>query len=286
MSFLELALSFTCEQEQLMGVVCHPPIKAAANRTGVVIVVGGPQYRIGSHRQFVRLARSLAAQGYAVMRFDVRGTGDSTGTPLGFESLSADIGVAINTFQTAVPSVERIVLWGLCDGASAGLLYVLEASDTRIAGLCLLNPWVRSDAGLARTHVRNYYHKRLLQVEFWQKLLLGGVGFRAVSGLFKNILRMVQPAVSLANGNIPFQQRMRLGWAGFDGSILLILSGDDLTAQEFIGYSRSDPSWVGLLKKDNVTRQDIADADHTFSLPGNSERVELLTLQWLQKLAP
>jgi alpha/beta superfamily hydrolase len=45
----------------------------------VLVIVGGPQYRAGSHRQFTLLARSLAEQGFAVLRFDYRGMGDSTG---------------------------------------------------------------------------------------------------------------------------------------------------------------------------------------------------------------
>ena len=32
--------------------------------------------------------------------------------------------------------------------------------DPRVAGLALLNPWVRSDAGLARARVKHYYRQR------------------------------------------------------------------------------------------------------------------------------
>ena len=46
----------------------------AASR-GMLIVVGGPQYRAGSHRQFTLLARDVAATGVPTMRFDYRGMG-------------------------------------------------------------------------------------------------------------------------------------------------------------------------------------------------------------------
>jgi len=52
---------------------------------GVLIVVGGPQYRVGSHRQFLLLSRRLAAEGHPVMRFDYRGMGDASGAMRGFE---------------------------------------------------------------------------------------------------------------------------------------------------------------------------------------------------------
>ena len=68
----EKALVFDCENEQLPGIVHRPSAPAAR---GVVILVGGPQYRVGSHRQFILLARFLAAQNFAVSRFDYLGSG-------------------------------------------------------------------------------------------------------------------------------------------------------------------------------------------------------------------
>ena len=60
--YAEHAVAFECGHEQLLGIVatCAGPTAD----TGVLIVVGGPQYRAGSHRQFTRLARSLAASGW------------------------------------------------------------------------------------------------------------------------------------------------------------------------------------------------------------------------------
>ena len=130
---------------------------AGRSTCGVLIVVGGPQYRVGSHRQFLLLSRRLAAEGYPVMRFDYRGMGDASGAMRGFEQASADIGAAIEAFQRACPAVQRIVLWGLCDAASLALLYVDATQDDRIAGLAILNPWVRSEASLAQTHIKHYY---------------------------------------------------------------------------------------------------------------------------------
>ncbi|HBZ05431.1 MAG TPA: hydrolase 1, exosortase A system-associated, partial [Massilia sp.] len=49
-----------CRGAWLYGIVSLP---AAPHPRGVLIVVGGPQYRAGSHRQFTLLARDLAAAG-------------------------------------------------------------------------------------------------------------------------------------------------------------------------------------------------------------------------------
>jgi LmbE family N-acetylglucosaminyl deacetylase len=84
----ESAIAFGCEAETLFGVL-HRPVQPGTR--GVVIVVGGPQTRVGSHRQFVLLARALAAAGVAALRFDYRGMGDSSGSVRDFTTIDADI---------------------------------------------------------------------------------------------------------------------------------------------------------------------------------------------------
>src|SRR3546814_10563479 len=103
------AVSFRSAVAELVGIL-HLP--AAAARRGVLIVVGGPQYLAGSHRQLLLIARLLAEQGYPVLRFDHRGIGDSDGPYLGFEALDADIAAAIDAFVAHCPQVEEVVLWG------------------------------------------------------------------------------------------------------------------------------------------------------------------------------
>ena len=84
MTFFDQALVFPCAGEALVGVASIPATPLAL---GMVVVVGGPQYRAGSHRQFVLLARRAAAAGIATLRFDYRGMGDATGPPIGFENV-------------------------------------------------------------------------------------------------------------------------------------------------------------------------------------------------------
>ena len=98
------------------------------------------------------MARALAAAGYPVLRFDVRGMGDSSGPLHDFLDQTPDVAAAIEALCREA-GVQRVMLWGLCDGASAALLYLHERPDPRVAGLCLLNPWVRSAQSLARTQV-------------------------------------------------------------------------------------------------------------------------------------
>lgn len=264
----EEAIGFDCEGEHLVGVLSKPQHRLRG--TGVLIVVGGPQYRAGSHRQFVHLARELADRGWPCLRFDVRGMGDSTGTLAGFEGVTADIEAAISSFRQAVPGLHRIVLWGLCDAASAALLYIDETADTRVAGLVLLNPWVRAEQTYARAQVKGYYARRVLSPELWRSLLRGRVSLSSLADFMRACLSAVRrkAAAGKDTAALTYQQRMARGWESFPGPSLLVLSGRDLTANEFIERCRADPQFSSVCASSLVTTQTLAEADHTLS---NSE---------------
>ena len=278
----EHALTLECEGDALVGVLAVPE---RSHHVGVLIIVGGPQYRVGSHRQFLLLARALASEGIPTLRFDYRGMGDGHGELRSFDDIGADIAAAITAFQTHCPEVDRIVLWGLCDGASAALLYWHDTLDPCIAGMVLVNPWVRSDAGMAKTHIKHYYGQRLLEKEFWSKLLRGNVD---VVGAFRTFVGNLMLAGTTGRNSpmaeaIDFQDRMAEGLRSFRGSVLLILSGRDLTAKEFLEYAQSTPRWAGLLERADIARHDLPEADHTFSSASRSREVEACTLRWLQE---
>jgi uncharacterized protein len=282
---IEDTFTFACGDDTLVGLLSRPD-GAALRDTGVLIVVGGPQYRAGSHRQFVELARALAAQGYAVLRFDVRGMGDSSGAQRHFETLDDDVAAAVQALAQRVPGLRRTVLWGLCDGASASLLYLDRRPDPRVHGLVLLNPWVRSEASLARTQVKHYYRDRLRQREFWLKLLRGGVAWQALRGLVANVRRATGRGGTQAAGELPYQARMARAWRRFAGPSLLVLSGRDYTAREFIEYTAGAPEWQGLRQRPGVQTLEPAEADHTFSSLSEQRALEAATLRWLGQLPP
>ncbi len=282
MPVTEQALVFECEQAALVGVLSLP---AEPADTAVIVVVGGPQYRAGSHRQFVQLARSLAAAGVAVLRFDVRGMGDSDGAMRPFDQLDGDIHAAVCALRARLPQVRRVVLWGLCDGAAAALLYLQSRPDTDVQGLCLVNPWVRSELSQARTQIKHYYLQRLLTPAFWRKLLRGGVGWSALAGLAGGLRRAAgagAPTLRSHSARDSFQDRMAAGLAGFDGEVLLLLSGADFTAHEFEENSRNSAKWQKALRHPRLTRHTVPDADHTFSVAEHRRAAEVATLGWLR----
>lgn len=290
MSTPERPVCFECRGETLVGIL-HP--SNAASRIGVVIVVGGPQYRIGSHRHFVELARDLAASGIPVLRFDVRGMGDSSGTFPGFEAIDDDIEAAVNLFIREDPRIEEIVLWGLCDGASASMFYAPR--DPRVTGLVLLNPWIRSETSYAQAELRHYYVSKILDRAFWGRLMSGGVDLGdAATSLMKRVrtaFMSAKPPAEAADGGqdqpctTPLSERMARGLSAFDGKVLLIISGNDLTAREFDDVTGRAAEWKGLLAADRISRRDLKNSDHTFSREEWSGAVNRWTVEWVKGLA-
>lgn len=277
----EQPVSFSCNGAALVG-VAHLP--AATPRVGVVIVVGGPQFRVGSHRQFLSLARHLAASGIAVLRFDCRGMGDSEGDFPGFAGIGDDIHAAIDALQSAVPSLRRVVLWGLCDAASAIAFYA--PSDDRVAGVVLLNPWVRTAKSLAQAHVKYYYLQRLVDAAFWRKLMRGEFALTQALGSFAGDLRQAIGARGApASGEENLPERMAVGIEKFRGPTLLLLSGRDFTAKEFEDAARRSKRWQRILARADVERRDFAEADHTFSRRSWRDQVAHWTRAWIDQLA-
>ena len=276
----EKTVIFYVGDASLLGVV-HPA-HGPAQSEGVLIVVGGPQYRVGSHRQFVITARALARRGYDVFRFDYRGMGDSSGSHAGFERCGEDIRAAIDVFFAQCPHLRGVHLFGLCDGASAALMYAPQ--DSRVLGLILANPWVRTESSQAETYLRHYYLKRLFQPDFWRKLLKGGLDVRKSFGSLADNLQRSRGAgaTGSARAATSYVVRMREALGDFSGRVMLLLSGDDLTAREFVDLYGRDKQWIDVAKRAQVLRRDLPDADHTFSKRSTLDRANALCADWLQ----
>ena len=294
----ESALVIDCGGTPMVGIL-H---RADAARRGVLVVVGGgPQYRVGGHRQLTLWARRLAAEGYPVLRFDYRGMGDAHGQFRGFEDVDTDIQAAIDRFMREVPDLQEIVLWGECDASSAILFYAHR--DPRVKGVVLLNPWVRTAAGEAQAILRFYYLNRLMQPSFWCKLFSGKFNPFASA---RSALQLVKQSRSAASGagakasataaapsgpalgqaldrNLPLPERMLQGAQRFKGAVMLVLSGRDLIAREFETIVAGSAAWQAQLQRPNLTRHDMADGDHTFSSAALRAQVVGWGLDWLRR---
>jgi len=132
--------------------------------------------------------------------------------------------------------MESVVLWGLCDAASAAMMYAPK--DGRIAGLVIANPWARGEESYARTQMKHYYTRRLLSADFWRKVASGNFNpWQSASEFGGNVAK----AASSEAGRADYREKMLAGLGGFGGPVLLLISGQDLTAREFLGFVGSHP---------------------------------------------
>ena len=250
---------------RLIGILHQSTDRAAT--PAVVVLVGGPQYRVGSHRQFVLLARELCARGTPVLRFDFAGMGDSGGEFEGFEHADGDIRAAIDAVQARDPCPRGICLWGLCDGASAALMYATQ--DPRVTRLVLLNPWVRTNAGQAQAYLDAYYGRKLRSRGFWRRMFGNpAVLLRAASGYLANLCRARRTSDAGAeqgDAQGHFLARMLSGAQGFTGQTLVLLSGQDLVATEFESMLDRSEHWRAAFRAPRVRMRKLPQATHTFS---------------------
>lgn len=273
------------QQQNLVGI-----LSPASGSTGLLIVVGGPQYRVGSHRQFVKMCRAASAHNIPAFRFDVGGMGDSAGEPTPFYQQSDDIHAAINQFFALQPQLTSVVLWGLCDGASAILLALRQQPDARVSGLVLLNPWVRQQQSYAKTMVKHYYLKRLTSKEFWQKLFTGKFkALQSVTSLWQNLQQANQKTTAAssapeASNEQNYVLHMQQSWSKLQAKVCVITSGEDLTAQEFLDLCQQESQWQQLLQQ--AEHHHLPKANHTFSTAEWRGKVEHISVQFIQNNKP
>jgi len=275
------ALTIPAGQGPLVGVLTIPSGDAQA---AVLIVPGQPQTRVGSHRMFVTLATGLQARGIASLRVDLAGWGDSAGRPGPFETGASDIVAAAQALQARLPAVP-LWLYGLCDGASALVLALPALHRARLAvrGVCLLNPWVRSEASLAGAMIDGYYRRRLLDPALWRRLVRGQVPLRhLVAEPLRHLsvrlaARRRSPTAGRGDdGRRSLPQALIDALEPYGGEVLTLLAGADLTAAETDALMTADPRWRTRLDRPGRLLR-LPGADHTLS----DAAAEAAAIEWL-----
>lgn len=157
--------------ESLIGILCSPDDDPDPDRPVVLFINAGIVHRMGPNRLYVRIARALAEEGFASLRFDLSGVGDSM-RPAEAEPVSLVEGVVLD-IQDALKhcrenhDARRFVLVGLCSGADNALRTM--GRDPRVVGSVLL------DLNAPRT--RGFYLRRyargVFRLEFWIQVLTG-----------------------------------------------------------------------------------------------------------------
>ncbi len=295
----EQAIAFGPRQS-LIGVITWPPAaeSSAARMTqpvtagrlpAILLLNSGILHRVGPNRIYVKIARSLAALGFVVLRFDFSGVGDSPARDdnLLFEQSSLqEIEQAMATLHSLAGSTS-FALMGLCSGAQAALQGAL--SNRSVVGAVLINAGGHlhddRDDGLNRTlfhrGLRNHYLRIALHSSFrsnsWRKMLTGDLNVPLLWGAVRhfrlpNPLRPRQVApdpqqFALARLNALSERGVRVLHIYAEGD-----QGLDYFRLVLGQHASSQPMEL------------VRGANHTFSTLWSQERLVSIICDWAQAL--
>jgi exosortase A-associated hydrolase 1 len=260
-------ITFPCGESTLGGTFDDGPRK-----TGLLMVTGGTEIRVGAHGGMARLAAEVAGVGFPTLRYDRRGVGDSDGEDPGYAQSAPDIMAGVREFRRRRPDVTRIIGCGLCDGATALALHHRSAG---LDGLILANPWtVEPEQGLPPpAAIKKRYAQRLLSVGGWKRLLTGKIDYRAA----------VRGVVSLArSADRTLSAAVASELSSTDVPIALILATGDATAIAFEReWEGRDFDKIRQSRRVAVTR--VESDSHSFATDTDAQRFAQTCLAALQQ---
>ncbi len=284
--FREEALVFQNSRgENLVGVLHNPP--SGEKVRGVILMMHGwSGYRTGPHQMLTRAARHFSSQGYACLRFDFAGRGDSEG--------DTDISTLATMRDDAKSALELlkarydapVLLLGLCSGCE---IAVAAISD-EVAGVLLWSapifaalPSTERQAKKRGENLKKYARK-LLQLSTYSKLLKGQLDTKGISKAVQG-----QGGAASKNqesneaGQLPpgFRASSLKNWKSYSGPLLQIYGGaDPITEEASLWYKENSGA-----KLDSRLRVEIVDgANHSFYGLGWETQVFEISDKWLHDL--
>ncbi len=144
----------------LVGILAEPdPPAAAAHRPAVLLHNVGFGHRVGPHRLNVELARELAARGFASLRFDLSGLGDSD--PRASPGSPVDVGVQdlgdAMAWLTRRRAIDHFALVGMCSGVDVA--HAVATRDPRVVAAAFLDGYAYPTAGYRLRNALGYLHR-------------------------------------------------------------------------------------------------------------------------------
>jgi len=298
----EQVVGFAIEGKRVWGTLLVPE---DLDPSRPVIIMNSMAYdpRAAVSRFYVKLARRLGRHGWASLRFDPRGVGDSGGE-LSLDTrrqiyLAIQRGLFVPDASAAIDFVQQelgarsFILAGLCGGAITAIFQA--ARDTRVAGLAslelatLYTPQSRLAQGSlqVRRSVREFLatHRMRVSQYLW----------RFSYSLYRRYQTLRRPGKG-SRPPMP-QGRVRRPMMAFGPrtnakllrALLRCLERGVPSLCLFAGNSEDAQAFDGLYPElhrvypDQIEYYLVEDADHLFSEPKHTEQVVQRILAWLSK---
>ena len=283
---------FFGESGSLVGIVTDPP-NGTGSQPGpaVILLNSGIVHRVGPGRIYVKIARTLAAASFVVLRFDFSGIGDSgvRRDHLQFEKSSVRETQAAMDWLNATRGISRFILLGGCSGALVSLQ--TACCDSRVVGAVLMNFPVSSDdeAGAGTDHSNRsagfyYWNFALFDLKSWRKLLTGKANYRNLIRVLKGQARTQFTSARKPSHEATQLQTQLRQLAGRDVQLTFVCSQGDPSVDDLRKTGGHELKHLCLL--DKMTLQVIPRSDHTFSSIYDHERLLELILERLASTRP
>jgi len=283
--FRETALRFG-RGKRLYGILCEP----AGIRLGASVLLLNTAYdrSSGWGRSGVEMARRLAGEGIASLRFDVANVGDSPPVPdlpdqvLYAETQYDDVEAALAVLE------ERMLLPCVAAGRCSGgyLAFSCLIKDHRIAGACLANPFVfywdprrkvEDSLAVVPRSLDTYTH-RLFQVQTLRRMMRGDVDVKnavrnfAIVGARRALNRLGLSHAFSREARLE-RRAVRVAFTGLakrKTPLVLLYSEHDVGLDHVYQHFGSDGA--KLAHYPNVTMDILPETDHNFSPPAAQQR--------------
>jgi alpha-beta hydrolase superfamily lysophospholipase len=270
---------------RLFGILTRPAdtTRMPPSLPAVLLLNSGTDYRVGLHRLSVKLARRWAAAGFAVLRFDLSGIGDSQPA----EGVENDPfpPSAMNDVRAAVEAMSgwgtSFVLAGRCSGAQHAQRAAIR--DPGLSGIVLLNPipstLLNQDQYSEYREVvqpSRAYLRALFSTEKWGRLLRGkvrvGHALKVLLGaaLRRLRLRFLPDSQDWTSSEIRQLRQRSL-------NVLIVLGTNDMS--ELSTLSLDEKTLSGGNAQVRVAR---VEGDHSFSEPAEQAALIAFLTEYLE----
>ena len=284
------------------GVLTRP--KEPSKKPAIILMNAGSIHRVGPNRSFVRMARRWADLGYAVLRMDLSGIGDSPVQAGATENVPypPDAVPDVQAAMTALAKegvAQKFILTGLCSGAD--IAFRAGVLDHRVSGAWLINPqafyFPSSDSLKEFMHAElqaTYYESAVWDPERWKRVLRGEVDMRRVAGIMRaKVESAAKRRIARLLGQKPVQEDKPEARDVIGDLRSMANRGVDT----FLLCSEDDPGLVYLLKYfgpelntldgiANYRRELVKGTDHTFTPLWSQDVLSDILTEHLQKKHP
>jgi len=280
----ETALLFG-PRKALVGILTNPATGAPpGERPGVLILNAGLLHRVGPNRVHVQMARFLAERGFAVLRFDLSGIGDSRpreGVVTIADSVMEDTREALDLMER-MTGLRRFLLIGICSGADIALFAATQ--EPRVVGAALIDGYFAPTFGFRVGRQL----RRVFTLRSWLRLLTGQSQVWSV--VVDALAAPRRRERSEPRGRGPrfspvakYRESVRV--AVTRGVALLLVYTED--GPSLYHYRRSMkkqiPRWAA---RQPVSVEYFDGSDHVFTLRVNQERIVRILSHWASTVLP